>query len=191
MTDKGRRSGRTTHSHAASSGRGTAHGHGAAKSGRPARSAGSGRSRGGAARRRRRGGRGHGAQPQETSLPTSRNAYMETRRWLLGLHGPVCAYCERRVDPDAITLDHATPRRGKTAYDRRDNLLLCCPECNARKKDQSFLAFLLGHRKRAASVVRYGQHLSPMLLHMAREIAGPEATARAERLADPDYPYSD
>ena len=116
---------------------------------------------------------------------------METRRWLLELHGPVCAYCERRIDADLITLDHATPRRGKTAYDRRDNLLLCCPECNAKKKDQSFLAFLLARRARAASVVRYGQHLSPMLLHMAKEIAGPEATARAERLADPEYPYSD
>lgn len=116
---------------------------------------------------------------------------METRRWLLALHGPVCAYCKRRVDPNVITLDHATPRRGKTAYDRRDNLLLCCPDCNARKKDQSFLAFLLGRRDRAANVVRYGQHLSPMLLHMARDIAGPEETARAERLADPEYPYAD
>jgi HNH endonuclease len=116
---------------------------------------------------------------------------VETRRWLLERHGSVCAYCQRRVDPDLITLDHATPRRGKTAYDRRDNLLLCCPECNAKKKDQSFLAFLLQRRERAASVVRYGQHLSPMLLHMAKEIAGPEAVARAERLADPDYPYSD
>ncbi len=103
----------------------------------------------------------------------------------------MCAYCERRVDPNDITLDHVTPRRGKTAYDRRDNLVLSCPECNARKKDQSFLAFLLGRKERAASVVRYGQHLSPMLLHMAKEIAGPDATARAERLADPDYPYSD
>jgi len=150
--------------------------------------------RGGGARsrsRRRRGGRGHRHQPQDTSLPTSRTAYVETRRWLLARHGPVCAYCERRVDPDLITLDHATPRRGKTAYDRRDNLLLCCPECNARKKDQSFLAFLLGRRERAASVVRYGQHLSPMLLHVAKDIAGPEAAARAERLADPDYPYAD
>lgn len=131
------------------------------------------------------------APPQETSLPTSRTAYLETRHWLLQQHGPVCAYCTRRVNADAITLDHATPRRGQTAYDRRDNLLLCCPECNAKKKDQSFLAFLLGDRKRAANVVRYGQHLSPLLLHEARQIAGPEATARAERLADPDYPYAD
>jgi hypothetical protein len=30
-----------------------------------------------------------------------------------------------------------------------------------------------------------------MLVDLAKEIAGPEAAARAERLADPDYPYSD
>ena len=34
-------------------------------------------------------------------------------------------------------------------------------------------------------------HLSPMLLDLAKEIAGPEAAARAARLADPDYPYLD
>jgi 5-methylcytosine-specific restriction endonuclease McrA len=144
-------------------------------------------------RPRRRGGkRGTYAAPQqETSLPTSRTAYNETRQWLLDQHGPVCAYCERRVDPRKITLDHVTPRRGQTAYDRRDNLVLACPECNAAKADQSILAFLLARRSRAAGLVRFGAHLSPMLVDMAREVAGPEAIARAERLADPDYPYRD
>jgi HNH endonuclease len=88
-------------------------------------------------------------------------------------------------------MDHVTPRKGKTAYDRRDNLVLACPECNALKADQPFLSFLLGRRARAASLLRYGGHLSPMLLDLAREIAGPEAAARAARLADPDYPYLD
>ncbi|MDE3174036.1 MAG: HNH endonuclease [Gemmatimonadota bacterium] len=168
-----------------SSSRRKSSGRSAAQGKPPARSGGS--------RRRSRRGRGgaHAHQPRDTSLPTSRTAYVETRRWLLERHGSVCAYCRRPVDPDLITLDHATPRRGKTAYDRRDNLLLCCPECNAKKRDQSFLAFLLHHRERAANVLRYGQHLSPMLLHMAKEIAGPDAAARAERLADPDYPYAD
>ena len=46
-------------------------------------------------------------------------------------------------------------------------------------------------KPRAASLLRYGEHLSPMLLDLAREIAGPEAAARAARLADPDYPYLD
>ncbi len=176
--------------HSPSSGRSKPAGQAATHAKPPAKAGSAGRSRrrGGSGRR---GGHGPGRASQETSLPTTRAAYLETRRWLLAQHGPVCAYCERRIDPDQITLDHVTPRRGKTAYDRRDNLVLSCPECNAKKKDQSFLAFLLARRARAASVVRYGQHLSPMLLHMAKEIAGPEATARAERLADPDYPYSD
>lgn len=116
---------------------------------------------------------------------------MDTRQWLLDQHGPVCAYCERRVSASAITMDHVTPRKGKTAYDRRDNLVLACPACNAVKADQPFLSFLLGRRTRAASLLRYGSHLSPMLLDLAREIAGPEAAARAARLADPDYPYLD
>lgn len=103
----------------------------------------------------------------------------------------MCAYCERLVTADAITMDHVTPRKGKTAYDRRDNLVLACASCNALKADQPFLAFLLARRSRAGSLLRYGAHLSPMLLDLAREIAGPEAAARAARLADPDYPYLD
>ena len=140
-------------------------------------------------RRRRR--RTAGSTPRHTSLPTSRAAYAETRQWLLDRHGSVCAYCERRIDVREITLDHVTPRRGQSAYDRRDNLVLACPGCNAQKADQPILAFLLARRARAASLLRYGEHLTPMLLGLAREIAGPEAAARAARLADPDYPYRD
>ena len=116
---------------------------------------------------------------------------METREWLLKKHGPVCAYCERKIKPSLITLDHVTPRKGKTAYDRRDNLVLCCPACNIEKADKPFLAFLLARKSRAAAILRYGEHLSGMLVKLAQEIAGPEATARAARLADPDYPYLD
>lgn len=136
--------------------------------------------------------RGPARKEQEhTSQPTSRNAYTDTREWLLKTHGPVCAYCERKVRKDRITLDHVTPRKGKTAYDRRDNLVLACPACNIDKADKSFLAFLLARKSRAAAVLRYGSHLSGMLMKLASEIAGPEATARAARLADPDYPYLD
>jgi hypothetical protein len=116
---------------------------------------------------------------------------METREWLLELHGPVCAYCERKIRRNLITLDHVTPRKGKTAFDRRDNLVLACPACNIDKADKSFLAFLLARKARAASILRYGQHLSPGLIRLASEIAGPVATSRAERLSDPDYPYLD
>jgi 5-methylcytosine-specific restriction endonuclease McrA len=128
---------------------------------------------------------------QHTSLPTSRNAYADTRRWLLDRHGPVCAYCARRISEKGITLDHVTPRKGKSAYDRRDNLVLACPACNIQKADQHILAFLLARPTRAENLLRYGEHLSSMLVDLAREIAGPEAAARAARLADPDYPYSD
>ena len=109
-----------------------------------------------------------GARPALTSSPTSRGAYDETRQWLLAEHGPICAYCEKRVHAGAITLDHVTPRRGQTAYDRRDNLVLCCKACNTAKADKSILAFLLGNRNRALNLWKYGQHLSPMLLDMAR-----------------------
>jgi len=143
-------------------------------------------------KRSRRGGKtGASPRPHLTSLPTTRNAYLETREWLLKQHGPVCAYCARRVAADDITLDHVTPRRGQTAYDRRDNLVLACQRCNGIKADTPILAFLLGRRERAESLIRYGLHLSPMLVDLARQIAGPEATALAERLADPDYPYAD
>ncbi len=144
-------------------------------------------------RRSRRSGSPYAAaaEPRLTSLPTGRRAYVETREWLLQRHGPVCAYCERRGDESEMTLDHVTPRRGQTAYDRRDNLVLACSSCNAAKKDTPILAFLLGRRERAASLLRYGLHLSPMLVDLARDVAGPDAAARAERLADPDYPYAD
>jgi hypothetical protein len=88
----------------------------------------------------------------------------------------VCAYCSARVAVGQITLDHVTPRRGQTAYDRRDNLVLCCKACNIAKADKSILAFLLGRRSRAISLFKYGQHLSTMLVDMARQFL-PESHA--------------
>ncbi len=120
-------------------------------------------------RRGRRGGPGP-ARPTLTSVPTGRAAYDDTRQWLLKTHGPICAYCEKRVHPGAVTLDHVTPRRGQTAYDRRDNLVLCCKTCNTAKADKSILAFLLGNRTRALNLYKYGQHLSPMLVEMVVQL---------------------
>lgn len=126
---------------------------------------------------RRRGGRGKSKSakaprlvPSLTSVPTGRAAYTETRLWLLARHGPVCAYCERRVAERSITLDHVTPRRGLTAYDRRDNLVLCCKTCNATKADKPLLAFLLGSRKRVVALYKYGQHLSHQLVEMVKDL---------------------
>ena len=125
-------------------------------------------------RRRSRKKRGAGSPSgrlQLTSQPTSRNAYLDTKAWLLEEHGPVCAYCDRKFTAKVMTLDHVAPRRGQTAYDRRDNLVLACPGCNAAKRDQAPLAFLLAVRSRAASLLRYGSHLSPMLLELAKSLA--------------------
>jgi 5-methylcytosine-specific restriction endonuclease McrA len=126
-----------------------------------------------------------------SSMPTGRAAYAETREWLVAQHGLTCAYCARRVPAREITLDHVAPRRGMTAYDRRDNLVLCCLACNIAKADKTTMAWLLAKRSRAVQLVRFGAHLSPQLVHMARDLAGPDGVALAERLSDPDYPYSD
>jgi hypothetical protein len=131
------------------------------------------RSRGGRGRRRGGGGgtgKGGKSQPALTSVPTGRAAYTETRRWLLEQFGPVCAYCERLVSERTITLDHVTPRRGLTAYDRRDNLVLCCKTCNAAKADKPILAFLLGNRARVIALYKYGQHLSHQLVEMVKDL---------------------
>ena len=144
-----------------------------------------------ARRSRRRSPYAAAEQERSVSLPTDREAYGETRRWLLAQHGPVCAYCARKVPEGEITLDHVTPRRGRTAYDRRDNLVLACRRCNGLKADKPILAYLMSHRPRAASLLYYGRHLSPMLVDLARNMADPEDLARVERLADPDYPYRD
>ncbi|HEY4216485.1 MAG TPA: HNH endonuclease signature motif containing protein [Gemmatimonadaceae bacterium] len=86
----------------------------------------------------------------------------------------MCAYCGVRFTDSVMTLDHVAPRRGQTAYDRRDNLVLACPGCNMIKRDQAPLAFLLGSRVRAVNLLKYGSHLSQMLVDMARELVPPE-----------------
>lgn len=105
-------------------------------------------------------------------MPTGRAHYADTRRWLLATHGPVCAYCGVTWSIRTMTLDHVTPRRGLTAYDRRDNLVLACKRCNAAKADKPFLAFLFGQRARAVNLLRYGDHLSDGILDLCRQLAG-------------------
>lgn len=83
----------------------------------------------------------------------------------------MCAYCGQRVKASTITLDHVAPRRGQSAYDRRDNLVLACEDCNSAKADMPILAFLLRRRERAAMLLRYGAHLSPMLVDLVRGLA--------------------
>ena len=90
------------------------------------------------------------------------------REWLLGRYGPVCAYCGSAFAPDAMTLDHVRPRRGQTAYDRPDNLVLACSPCNAAKADTPLLAFLLAKRSRGVFLLHYGEHLTEPLKDLAR-----------------------
>lgn len=111
-------------------------------------------------------------QPQHTSQPTSRVAYSETRDWLLKSHGPICAYCGVKSTPRSLTLDHVTPRKGQSAYDRRDNLVLACKRCNTAKADKPFLVFLLAQRSRAERLFRYGDHLSDGIKDILRHMVG-------------------
>src|SRR3954462_4804549 len=133
----------------------------------PERKSTSRRKRGG----RKKRGRGGPPPPELTSHPTSRNAMVNTRTWLLDEYGPYCAYCGIKHAARSMTLDHVAPRRGQIAYDRRDNLVLCCRACNALKRDMAPLAFLLAVRSRASNLVHYGKHLSHGLLEMAKPIA--------------------
>jgi hypothetical protein len=134
---------------------------------------------GGGGRRGGRGTGGHASRPtaHDSSQPTGRAAYADTRAWLLRTHGHVCAYCGLEYPPRELTLDHVTPRRGQTAYDRRDNLVLACKRCNAAKADKSFVAWILGARARAVHLFHYGQHLSEGILEMLRPIVGDEKPA--------------
>lgn len=128
--------------------------------------------RGGGGRSRRGKGGPRRGPPPDSSQPTGRAAYADTRAWLLRTHGHVCAYCGLEYAARTLTLDHVTPRRGQSAYDRRDNLVLACTRCNTAKADKSFLAWVLGARTRAVHLYRYGQHLSEGILEMLRPMVG-------------------
>jgi len=47
----------------------------------------------------------------------------------------LCRYCERRVHPSELTMDHKTPiiRGGRSV---KGNLVPCCKDCNNEKKHQ-------------------------------------------------------
>jgi hypothetical protein len=139
---------------------------------------------------RRRSGRSGRAKskrhaPQHSSQPTSRVAYAETRDWLLKSHGPICAYCGVKSTSRSLTLDHVTPRKGQSAYDRRDNLVLACKRCNTAKADKPFLVFLLAQRSRAERLLRYGDHLSEGIKNILRPMVGDLPPVPAETEAPP------
>lgn len=140
-------------------------------------------------RPRRRGPSTSHTVLQHTSVPTGPKAYAETRRWLVEQHGPICAYCGVTWPPRTLTLDHVTPRKGQTAYDRRDNLVLACKRCNTAKADKPFLVYLLAQKSRAANLLRYGEHLSEGILDLVRHVAGGVAPSRKKAPAAPRIVY--
>jgi len=97
-------------------------------------------------------------------------SYQAHRDWLLSQHGAVCAYCGRTFSGEEMTLDHVRPRKGQTAYDRPDNLVLACPTCNSAKADMPFLAFLLARRSRGVFLLHYGDHLSDGIKEIVRQV---------------------
>jgi 5-methylcytosine-specific restriction endonuclease McrA len=154
-------------------------------------------------RRPRRHSSAKQAVSHHTSVPTGPKAYAETRRWLVARHGPVCAYCGVTWPERTLTLDHVTPRRGQSAFDRRDNLVLACKRCNTAKADKPFLVYLLAQKSRATNLLRYGEHLSEGILDLLRHLAGGATPAAAREIAreivprivygtdDDESPYSD
>lgn len=128
------------------------------------------------ARSRRRGGTNVAPPAEEPGSTNGSSAlrkssgrsYGSHREWLLARHGSVCAYCGMRVPEETITLDHVRPRRGQSAYDRSDNLVLACRPCNAAKADTPLLAFLMAKRARGVFLLHYGEHLSGPLKDLAR-----------------------
>lgn len=75
-------------------------------------------------------------------------------------------------DRDAAGSHHprsrpSAPRRD--AYDRPDNLVLACRDCNAAKADTPLVAFLMQKRSRGVFLLHYGDHLSEPLKDLARK----------------------
>ena len=91
------------------------------------------------------------------------------REWLLNQYGPVCAYCGNTVPVAAVTLDHVYPRKGQTAYDRADNLVIACRECNTAKADMPFLSFITQRRSRGVYLMHYGEHISESVREIVRK----------------------
>ena len=119
---------------------------------------------------RKRPSRSPSISTSKTLRRSGGRSYQAHRDWLLAQHGPVCAYCGVTTSVETITLDHVRPRKGQTAYDRPDNLVLACAACNAAKADMPFLAFLLARRSRGVYLLHYGDHLSEGIKEIVRQV---------------------
>ena len=57
----------------------------------------------------------------------------KSRWWQQKLASGLCYYCTRLFKPKELTMDHIVPlaRGGRST---KDNLVVCCKECNNKKK---------------------------------------------------------
>lgn len=56
------------------------------------------------------------------------------RQTLIKRSGAKCFYCERKIRPAELTLDHVVPK-ALGGSNRLDNLRLACRPCNQKKAD--------------------------------------------------------
>jgi 5-methylcytosine-specific restriction endonuclease McrA len=56
-----------------------------------------------------------------------------TQWWKNNLAGGICYYCGQKFEPGELTMDHIVPlaRGGRST---RNNVVVCCKECNNKKK---------------------------------------------------------
>jgi len=85
----------------------------------------------------------------------------------------------------AVTLDHVYPRKGQTAYDRPDNLVIACRDCNAAKADTPFLSFITQRRSRGVFLLHYGEHLSEPVKDIVRRAAERELLTGGQSVPPP------
>lgn len=62
--------------------------------------------------------------------------------WKNKLQEAVCYYCELKVEPKLLTMDHKVPisKGGKST---KNNIVLCCKDCNTKKKQETAADILI------------------------------------------------
>lgn len=77
-----------------------------------------------------------GASPRSGDYANYRHAKPD----LIGRLGSFCSYCERRIIPAGLAVEHIQPKgRYPDLIGRWDNFLLACANCNSSKRDKEFV----------------------------------------------------
>lgn len=63
--------------------------------------------------------------------------------WKNKLQDAVCYYCELKIEPELVTMDHKVPisKGGKST---KNNIVLCCKDCNTKKKHSTAAEMIIG-----------------------------------------------